>query len=400
MGTVIRPVSKAEEYDVDLGLYFCWDSGEGSGPAAKQLKEWVQGSVLRAIERIEGVKSAAVPPKERCSRVHYEKQFHIDIPVYHLSESTDRRRLATETKGWESSDPKAIYLWFKGQAGNPERAQLRRVVRYLKAWAALEFKENADSRPSSILLTVLATEAFVTLSNELDDEDALCAVVSNIYTRLAEDLEVLNPVDRDENLNRLSEGGLTQFLTSLSRLNDICTRALDCEDESAAAIVWDEAFSYLLQLPVEDQSVEFDEANSGRALMALPDIDIDVRDANGGFRGTYRNEVPQVPKGCQLKFRIINPAVVPDFAVVSWVVRNDGVDAIAVNDLGHSKVGVRTLECDEKTAYNGRHFMDCTVRVNGQVFAVRRIPVYVREPTFKMALPKKPWYRRYVKRRR
>jgi hypothetical protein len=58
---------------------------------------------------------------------------------------------------WEDSDPKAIYVWFKDQFQEERRAKVRRLVRFVKAWAALKFREA--ERPSSLLLTVLVAEA-------------------------------------------------------------------------------------------------------------------------------------------------------------------------------------------------------------------------------------------------
>jgi Adenylyl/Guanylyl and SMODS C-terminal sensor domain len=398
--TVIRPLSLHDEYDVDLGIYFCWASDEKATPAPQQVKQWVQACMMNFLKHEPGVKEVEQPMKERCSRIRYQKQFHIDVPAYHLDEEKDQRLLATATKGWEDSDPKALFLWFAEQAENPERAQLRRIVRYLKAWAILTFRDNPGARPCSILLTVLVTKAFLGLRNaESDDEDAFCAVVEAIYLRLKDNSVVLNPVNKEENLNRLDREALNAFLNSLASLVNICSRALQAEDEGAAALVWDEAFSYLFPLPQEDTSVEFD-AGNGRAVMLAPVIHIDVRDASGNFLGTYRDEVPPLLKSCRLKFRIINPSVVPPWATIDWVVRNEGEDAASVSDIGHAKRGTRDFENEERTAYNGRHFMDCIVRANGQVISVKRIPVYIKEPTFQKKLPLKPYYRRFIKRRR
>ena len=34
---------------------------------------------------------------------------------------------------------------------------------------------------------------------------------------------------------------------------------------------------------------------------------------------------------------------------------------------------------EERTRYQGTHHMDCIIRVNGQVYAVRRVPVTIRD---------------------
>jgi hypothetical protein len=53
---------------------------------------------------------------------------------------------------------------------------------------------------------------------------------------------------------------------------------------------------------------------------------------------------------------------------------------------------MRLLTTDEHTAYVGRHFMDCIVRLNGQVYAVRRVPVTIRDVQHVQRNPPKPAY--------
>jgi hypothetical protein len=399
LGTLIRPVSIFEEYDVDLGVYFCWDNDSAVTPAATQLKDWVQTS-LKAFAKVEtAVKKVDEPSKERCSRIRYQKQFHIDVPAYHLDEERDLRQLATQTHGWEQSDPKAFVVWFQEKVGNPERTRLRRIVRYLKAWAALHFQNEPSARPTSILLTVLATEAFLEIDTEdCDDEDAFHNVVIAMDDRLTSSTKVPNPVNTQEDLNRMTDEALGTFIDAVAKLREIGDRAVAADDEGAAAVIWDEAFSHLFPLPEQDASIEF-AGSTGRAVAALPVVDVDVADQRGNVLNTYRDEVPTVNKDAKLIFRIINPEVIPQWATVDWVVRNAGAEAAAVNDIGHSTRGKRALECEERTAYFGRHFMDCIVRLNGRAIAVKRIPVYVKSPSFIKALPTKPWYRRFVKRR-
>lgn len=89
---------------------------------------------------------------------------------------------------WENSDPKAIYEWFKNVVWGDDREQLRRLIRYLKGWAAVAFVESAAARPSSILLTVLAAQSFenqwLSRLGGMDDEDALLLVIKDMHERL------------------------------------------------------------------------------------------------------------------------------------------------------------------------------------------------------------------------
>lgn len=406
-GTLIKPVHPGEEYDVDLGVYFEWGSAENIEPTADQLRRWVQRELVDYRDQCADILNVAEPPKERCSRVSYRNQFHIDTPVYHLHSETDKRHLACLTKGWEASDPKAFYKWFRDALKGNEREQVRRLIRYLKAWAALSFDDIPDSRPSSILLTVLVTEAYPDIGLALllgvADDDALISIIRSMHRRLYRNRSVKNLAARvEEDLNRMSKEAWAAFLPRLDALLDIAERAEMASDEGSAALTWSEAFSFLMPLPNVDE-VELVDENTSRSLMQLPDIDIKVyvgTGANRRFVATHRNQVAGVAKGCTLVFTIANPHVVPQFATVEWTVRNKGLDADAFSDLGHRTIGIRLLQLEEHTRYLGTHHMDCIVRVNGQVYAARRVSVTIRDVQHRVHAPAKPSYTRLRLKRR
>jgi hypothetical protein len=395
-GTLIKAVQPGEAYDVDVGLYFEWGNDQNATPTPKQLRDWVQAELLEYAQTCEELKIVEAPPKERCSRATFTRQFHIDTPVYHLNSDSDIRRLACFSDNWEHSDPKKLYKWFKDAVSGEDRDQLRRLVRYLKAWSAVSFDDAPHSRPSSIFLTVVATEAYQELWLErllgLDDDDALLAIIKKMHNRFFDDSKVKNPVDMNENLNRMSSDAWDGFLPRLTALLDIAERASDAEDEATSALIWSEAFSFLMPLPEADQ-VEMIDESSGRAIMQLPEVEVKVFNGTPPrLLATHRNEVPGVAKDCTLSFTIVNPHVVPEFATVEWTVRNEGQEADQQSDLGHRRVGMHLLSAEEHTFYVGRHFMDCIVRQNGQIYAVRRVPVTIRDVQHVARNPPKPPY--------
>jgi Adenylyl/Guanylyl and SMODS C-terminal sensor domain len=381
--TLIKPVRPDEAYDVDVGVYFEWGDDHDIEPTPKQLRDWVQEELLVYEKQCKELHTVIEPPKPRCSRAAYVRQFHIDTPVYHLHVDDETRRLACLSNEWESSDPKVLYKWFRDAVSGSDREQLRRLVCYLKAWAAVSFDDMQDSRPTSIFLTVLTTEAYQDMAwgrlVGMDDDDALIAVVRSVHARLMNDRRVRNPVAYTEDLNRMSKDGWDGFFPQLNALLDVVERADVAADEVSAALIWSEAFSFLMPLPETDQ-VEVVDEHSGYALMQLPDVEIEVYARNPKkFITRHRNEVPGVAKDCELVFKIANPHVVPQFCTVEWTVRNEGEDADRRSDLGHRSIGVRLLSSNEHTAYAGTHFMDCIVRQHGQVLAVRRVPVTIRD---------------------
>jgi hypothetical protein len=229
---------------------------------------------------------------------------------------------------------------------------------------------------------------------DCDDDDALSAVVKMVHERLVADRSVANPVNEKEALNRMSDEAWEGFIPRLDGLLDIVQRAEETADEASAALIWSEAFSFLMPLP-EIEEFEVAEADSGRALMQIPDITIEVYARNPRrLVERHRNEVPGVAKDCDLVFSIATPQLIPQFATIEWTVRNVGDDADWHSDLGHRKVGMQMLQAEEKTAYIGTHFMDCIIRHHGSVYAVRRIPVTVRDVRHVARNAPKPAYTR------
>jgi hypothetical protein len=215
--TQIRPWMVGAEFDIDLGIYFEWKGEPEDGDhTPKELKAFVQNALIDYQYDEDNEATGVADPKERCCRIAFAPDFHIDVPCYHLDSERDARTLATETKGWEVSDPKQIYEWFKDCQEDVPRKKLRRLIRYLKMWAALRIDEA--ERPSSILLTVLAAEAFdsIDLDVVLDDDDILEETATLIANRLDDDPTVPNPVNPDEELNRLKIGAVVKLRPLIS----------------------------------------------------------------------------------------------------------------------------------------------------------------------------------------
>lgn len=61
----------------------------------------------------------------------------------------------------------------------------------------------------------------------------------------------------------------------MTGLLETAERADEAGDEASASLIWSEAFSFLMPLPETDQ-VEVMDEGSGRAIMQLPEIDVEV----------------------------------------------------------------------------------------------------------------------------
>jgi len=374
-GTQIRPVRHSEEFDIDLGIYYQWKGDRDDGDYEPDtLKGFVRYSLVSyAADNTDEVEKVD-KPKPRCERIRFQNDFHIDVPSYHLEPEYDDRSLATED-GWEDSDPKAIYVWFRDSFDDIERAKVRRQIRYLKAWAALKFPDTAD-RPSSILLTVLAAEAALEHGSLPTDDEAIREIVEIVIGRLKWDREVPNPVDSDEDLVRLTSQQMTGFINALEQLHDVACRACDAETEFSAADIWQEAFEHLFPMP-DGQAALTEMAKWLPVRSAMPEISVFAISRNnpqaGQFSGT--NKIGPIPKDCDIYFEVSNTYQLPANCSISWMVRNEGNEAENTNDLGHfAGLGPKAKE---HSAYQGTHYMDCVVKVGNQTVAMRRVPVTI-----------------------
>lgn len=390
-GTLIRPVSKDEEYDVDLGLYIHWtEDTDEHIPDAEEAKQWVQESLQHYAIANGSVLEVVAPAKERCSRIRFRNQFHIDVPCYHEDEEVDRRWLATKNDGWEDSDPKALIEWFRETVEDEDRAELRRVIRYLKAWAALKFE--SEHRPSSLMLTVLAAESYLSLDTRTitGDDELLASIVESIIARLSDNSFVENPVNGAENLNRLNNSQLTNCTDRLKDLHSTAIRATASRDAITAANIWGEQFEHFFPL----LELEPEQAGNARLpALPMPEINIVVQEQKSKrYLPSWTNLVTSVPIGCTLYFQVTNPQMFPADAIYEWTVRNEGSDAEEVNDLGHKKSGPRLLQVDESTKYRGRHYMDCLVKRGTTIVGFRRVPVRITGQQYpERNPPKPPW---------
>lgn len=396
-GTQVRPADLTEEFDIDLGIYFRWEGRATDGTYGPgELKGFMRASLLDYAADEDNEADNVADPKDRCERLHFKPDFHIDVPCYHLDPARDARRLATEDNQWEDSDPKAIYRWWKDTFDDTDLPRLRRLVRYFKMWAALKFDNG--SRPSSILLTVLAGEAWDGLDHEnlKGDDEYLTATASSIIFRFSRSHRVPNPADKDEDLNRLDQGKSDAFVEELRALLDVGERALKARTKTEAAEIWSEAFEHFFPLPedAEDETAVLKEASRELVPFFDPQIVVEAQPKKSDgrvFRGV--NQLPPIPRGCDVTFKLGNAHQLPAGATLSWVVRNKGDEAEDVNDLGHL-AGTGT-QASENSAYKGTHFMDLTVRLRGRIIGRRRIAVTITGMFMPLRNPKRPAWTKF-----
>ncbi len=228
LGTMVKPISGADEYDLDL---VCELNLEKKMITQESLKQIVG-------ERLElhPIYSKILEQKRRCWTLNYAESthFHMDILpaipdmdyLFHYSSIpsnlSNESILITDTNlyHWQHSNPKGYAKWFKEQMKKafqksaaliaeearieieevPEyrvKTPLQRVVQLLKRHRDIMFKENRENKPISIIITTLAAKYY-------DDEVNIFEALTNVVYKMQNDdgirnNEIYNPTDPSEN---------------------------------------------------------------------------------------------------------------------------------------------------------------------------------------------------------
>lgn len=244
LGTAIRPVNEAEDYDVDVVCEVCALSTMDM--TQEQLKNIV-GNEIKAYHAAKAMKKPLVPG-HRCWTLEYADgaQFHMDIlPCVPDSE---RQRVLIEKAGftadrsstavaitddehpqykvlgpdWFRSNPKGFADWFRSRMEGqfekrrkvlaevrkaavediPEyevRTPLQSAIMILKRHRDKEFSDDPDNKPISVIVTTLASHAY---RGEESISEALVSILRRMDSFIDEmngQKLIRNPVDPLEN---------------------------------------------------------------------------------------------------------------------------------------------------------------------------------------------------------
>ena len=243
LGTVIKPFTDEEKYDIDL---VCQLSLTKKQVTQKQLKDLV-GFEIKSYASANNMKHPAEESR-RCWTLNYAEwtQFHMDtLPFIPDSEAF---KLILQSRGisgnitvhaiaitdntlpnygyldedWLRSNPKGYAEWFKERmkiqfetrrmilAESIEakaedvpdykvKTTLQRAVQILKRHRDIMFEQDPDDKLISMIITTLAAHAY---NNEADLYDVLCSIINGMPDYiLAKDGApwIPNPVNPDEN---------------------------------------------------------------------------------------------------------------------------------------------------------------------------------------------------------
>lgn len=216
IGTTVRP-SGRNEFDLDIVVHLIVDWNE-------YTPEKIYNELKRVLKN-SGHHEHMVELKNRCIRLNYSGDFHMDILPGVQENSYDNTLLKVPDRNlgdWVSSNPKGYAEWFlkrnnsitswileKAYAKEDlpaddfvSKKPLQRSVQLLKKYRDEYFTGNEANATSSIILTTIAGQLY-------DGEDSIFKSIDNIVTKIKNDIaisslhgekkiQVLNPVNSSE----------------------------------------------------------------------------------------------------------------------------------------------------------------------------------------------------------
>lgn len=259
--TLNAPAKKPQQADVDDGCYLpmSFVSQTARPSVATAVFFAVAEEVLAPLVKERGWK--LITDKPTCVRIEIAPFAHIDVPLYaipdkefttlaksavldygylNLDEAIRKAErdawtalprnsvlLAHRERNWMESDPRPVKEWFLAEV-SARGEQLRRVVRYLKAFRDWKW---ASGGPASILLMAAAVPLFE--KRERRDDLALLDVVAALPAKLRKGVN--NPVEESESLTaRLGKEGVEEAAKAFEELEIMLRGAIHASDGATA----------------------------------------------------------------------------------------------------------------------------------------------------------------------
>lgn len=417
LGTVIRPLSDEDEYDLDLVSEVLGVSSI----SAKDLKNLI-GDILRDSKRY----SSMLEEKKRCWRIEYadEAQFHMDItPAMPDSSATASIQVTNKSSSgsysYTISNPKGYSEWFESRKKvsvfakaifesaavepvktkeNENKLPLQRAIQILKRHRDKMFEENPDIKPISIIITTLAAKAY---NGDTGVYDSLKRILETmeVFIKVENGRHYIpNPSNPQENFADKWNTEPTKaraFFSWLSKAKkDITVIAPTIIDDYSA--IEDILGSTVVGRAVSDIAPIKHDSNLPETVYSSPFIKnalavshrqkppfklpkyqllgIKATVMENGIPRSYQNNGLAISKNCSIDFGlIVPPNLLKGGYTVKWQVVNTGDEAQQENGLrGGFEIEVNSTKRHESTQYRGTHYVQAFLLKRGKCIAMSR----------------------------
>ncbi|WP_322092626.1 nucleotide-binding domain-containing protein [Paraburkholderia bannensis] len=366
----VHTLNQCEHTDYDIDVAVIFESGDIPAKAS-DARIRVRDALLEKCSNFTKEPEA----RKNAVTVWYADGYHIDFAVYRRRTDWLGNHVIEHAGGddWTARDPMAYTNWFNKQVDTKspptmleavlgtqvavEKGQLRRIVRFVKAFAR---SRSGWALPGGIIITTLVCEVYK--SNATRDDIALVDTLKALLARLQATTDVQNPVDSttwftSSDRRKLEVERLRDVLADKVPNLDIL-RKPQCSP-SQAYQAWNTIFHHSYWTGARNAMVQSAAANGLTIECAL------ARSKEGKIYQKHASNSPALPKGVHLRFTA-NPIGVSLPYTVRWTVLNEGDEAREVGQLTHNSLLEPTNPYWTSTAFKGRHTMVCEIVKDGQ----------------------------------
>lgn len=393
-GTIIRPHNDREfdaDFMVELAEQEDWE------PKDYLLK-------VRAALKASSTYQDKVSLKNRCVRVQYAGDHHVDVVPY-VAGAVGGWIVNRQDNEFEGTNPAGFTDWY-AERNALTNGHLKRVIRLVKYLRDIKGTFSVKS----VILTTLLGERVSTWEASTGGYGDLPTALSTLMDDLASYLEQ-HPTSPPSILDPSDSNGLRTFdhrwdtatypnlVEQVRYYADKIAQALDEQDRAKSMALWREVFGDAFGADLQKEMASLASVSKGAMTGApneqfidAPPYSFPIRTDSGvtatitcrvaalqGFRdGDLANLGHQVHRGRTLKFKVSHDADRRYSTTVYWKVRNRGPEAASHGQLrGEIHKDEGNLMRTETTEWHGSHFVEAYVVQNGECVAVARYPVYI-----------------------
>lgn len=236
--------TEEDDCDQDDGVYI--DRDPNDSVDGTTLQKWI-------FEALKDITNESTEHRKKCIRNNYKENnmgtYHIDYPSYYYQKDKMKHPLLTvKNELLEESDPQEFTEWLN--KNTDEKGQLRRNIRYLKAWCDSKSKEQ--KMLNGLTMTVLSVNNFVSVDNR--DDESLYKTLLEIHKSLKSKWTCIMPATPNDDLLRgYDQKVKDNFIKALSTLIDDAKKALDSQSNYEATKLWKKHLGHRFPLAPDDK---------------------------------------------------------------------------------------------------------------------------------------------------
>jgi hypothetical protein len=210
--TTVKPFGK-DEFDLDIAIHL-----KSNTPHTPQR---IYTELKRCMEAYAKKHGLEIEAKNRCIRLNYAGDFHMDILPGIQENAFDENKIKVpdrELGDWVSSNPRGFAGWFMDKANSVKmsllekafsaeklpadsfkhKKPLQRAVQLIKRYRDIYFQKDDAYKTSSIILTTIAGQFYQGEESIFDTIDNIINTIRTQVNQPTGRLKILNPVNAAE----------------------------------------------------------------------------------------------------------------------------------------------------------------------------------------------------------